>query len=347
MRRLHRGLVCAVLVVAAGGCRAAFKNGSEPEIIMPQAHFLEQNYVFIPTRPKGLIYEAQAAADIVLAQTIARAGSDVRNDVAASPEWHYAHMAVFTPNFVIRQMQDSSAAVRTPSFNPKATYQLFRLRKRADPGAGTNVNKWKWVDLQMTDFVFAHYSNGQAGCFYTDETFTRVNGRLYCLRAQNATGPRAINFSDGSFSTWYVRAGVGSERMWGFGGDDAPETSHIAWLASVQYNIPFLTESPQRPLYGDWRVRAQAEYEKLLPMPGSFVWRLAGAVEHSLDAGPSIPRTGWSAETALTSERAFGIGPFVRYYSGQDYYNIAFVNSISTWQAGVMIKLDRRDIFRR
>ncbi len=347
MTRVHRWLACIALAVAAGGCRAAFKNGSEPEVIMPQAHFLEQNYVFYPSEPKGLLYEAQAAANIVIAQTIARAGSDVRNDMAAVPEWHYAHMAVFTPNFVIRQLQDSSAAVRTPSFNPKVTYQTFRLRKRADPGAGPNVNKWKWVDLQMTDFVFAHYSNGQAGCFYEDERFTRVGDRIFCLRPQNDTGPRAINFSDGSFSTWYLRAGVGGERMWGFGGDDAPETSHVAALISLQYNIPFLTEKPQRPLYGDWRVRGQAEYEKLLPIPGGFVWRFAGAIEQSLDAGPSVPRTGWSVETALTSERAFGFGPFVRYYSGQDYYNIAFVNTLVAWQAGIMIKLDRRDIFRR
>jgi hypothetical protein len=340
-----RAIVLGGALAVCAGCAAA-RGGNTAESLQPHAHFLDQSYIFIPNRPAGLLYEGQAAANIVFTQTLARAGTDVRMDAGRSPNWHWAHMLTMTPRFVIRQLEDSSAAVRTPSFMPKATYQLFRMKKATRDTASPNVNRWKHVDLQLADFVFGHYSNGQAGCFFERQRF--VPGGAECVWLGNDSTNRAINYSDGSFSTWYLRAGLGAERLWGFGGDGAPANSHIGGLLSLQYQLPFLTEDDQRPLYGDWRVRAQAEYEKSLTrLAGGVQWRVGGLLEHALDAGPDIPRTDWSAETSLTFDRLYGIGAFVRRHGGQDYYNIAFTNRLEVWQVGVTIRLDRPDTFSR
>ena len=352
---MRRVMCLAATAAIASGCGA-----SRAEIRQPYAHFLEQSYVMLPPKdPPGLKYEAQAAANIVVAQTVEAAAGSLRNDTQHTngvSKWHQAQLGVVTPNFVIRQLNDSSAAVRTPSFNPKGTYQWLGYRKAVrqipDPSDRTkliwepdNVNSWKHVDLRLLDVQFAHYSNGQAGCFYERQRFVPVGDDYECQWIGNDSTNRAINNSDGSFSTWYLRGGLGFERMWGFGEDEAQHTSHVGVFGTAQYHIPFMTEDPQRPLYGDWRVRATAEYEKWVKCLGRMTWQTLAYVEKNLGADDAMPSSHWVAETSLSWEPLFGLGVFLRRHEGQDYYNIAFTRRLNVWQYGLIFKVDRRDAF--
>jgi hypothetical protein len=254
-------------VTACGTLRSAAATASTgPEIRAPQAHFLDQTSIAIaPKRPVPLIHETHAAANVVVVQTLERAGSQLRWDTtgaSGASSWRWAHMGAITPAFVIRQLSDSSAAVSPPNFNPKGTWQLFRMRKAAPPGVSTNVNRWKHVDVQLVDLVFAHWSNGQAGCFYANQRFVRVGGEFECLWVENDSSNRTLNTGNGSFSTWYLRAGLGAERHWGFDAAQAASNRHFGALVSLQYHLPFMTEPPQRPLFGDWRLRVDGEYEE-------------------------------------------------------------------------------------
>ena len=136
---MTRGAIAALLgAMHVTACSRAFQSGPEPEIRPPYAHFLEQTYISHPNQPPRLLYEAQAAANVTVLQTLERAGSDVRHDTTNAKgrsEWRYAHMGVITPNFVIRQLTDSSAAVRTPSFKRarRIRLRLVRVRLRRSP----------------------------------------------------------------------------------------------------------------------------------------------------------------------------------------------------------------------
>ena len=137
-----------------------------------------------------------------------------------------------------------------------------------------------------------------------------------------------------------------------FQGDDAIPAHRAGLLVSLQYHLPFMTEDPQKPLYGDTRLRVVAEYAwrfRPSPIPSlrEMILRVAGAADWALNAGSGIPNAQRSAEASLTSERFFGSGLFVRRYSGQDYYNINFTKRLNVTQVGVAIRYERPQQFVR
>jgi hypothetical protein len=353
---MRRSILLATASVAAVGCGA-----SRAEIKPPYAHFLEQSYVMWPPpkRPERLKYEAQTAPNIVVAQTVETAAGLLRNDMQHTDgvsKWYGAQMAFITPNFIIRQLEDSSAAVRTPTFNPKGTYQWIGYRKAVrqipDPNDSTkliwepdNVNSWKHVDLRMLDVQFAHYSNGQAGCFYERQLFVKVGDEYVCRWLGNDSTNRTINNSDGSFSTWYLRGGLGFERMWGIDSLEAQVVRHAGVFLTAQWHIPAMTEEPQKPLYGDARIRGTLELEQFCKKCWRMNWQALYYWDTAVGAASGIPASHWVAETSLSWEPLFGLGVFLRRHEGQDYYNIAFTKTLNVWQGGLMFKLDRRDAF--
>lgn len=344
-------LTTAALAAFLGGCRASAPtlSGAPP---LTTSHFLDQSYIFLPESPPRLLYEAQLAPNIFLMQDLSRADSAVRRDT--TPQWHQANSLAFTPMFVIRQLDDSSGAVRTPSFMPKVTYQRFWVKKslkdfsRLDPGdrSPTNPRSWSHVNMQTLDIVFSHYSNGQAGCFYENQR--RRSGDFECEWIGQDSTVRRINTSDGSFSTWFARLGYGYERLWVSGAAGAPVKSSMGGFGALSYLIPAMTEEPQRELYGSWRARAllEGKYHSRNQAFGGTS-RVAMIIEHALDAGPGVPRNSWSAEASHAFTRAYGIGAFARYRAGQEYYNIGFTETLNVWQFGLTINQDRPDHFNR
>ena len=161
-----------VTMVACHPVRRSALTSVAPEIRPPISYFLDQSYVSRPRRPPRLLYEGQPSANIVLSQSLERAGTNVRHDTLGA--WYPGHAVIVTPKFIVRQMGDSSAAVPPPSFMPKLTLQGFLIRKEMRPRAPTiddpveverfnlNPRNWSRVHMMMGDLVFGHHSNGQA-----------------------------------------------------------------------------------------------------------------------------------------------------------------------------------------
>lgn len=338
-----------MLLVAAIGCRAMQGSLADPPGTV-YSHFLEQNYVFVPKEPPRLKYEAQLNPNIALAQTILEANKRVGSDT--EPTWHGASSLMLTPAFVIRQLDDSSAAVRTPTFNPRLQFQYLWVRKTLDPGVSgvhaKDPRKWKHVDAPIIDVMFAHYSNGQAGCFYEGQQFQRSesDGDFHCVWPSGMEpASKKINESDGSFSTWFLRGGAGYQRMWVDGPRaGTPIKGRIGMLVSYRYHFPFLTEDPQAPLYGDhrWRVDLEAELHRYDCLAGA--WRFAVVGERA-NAAHDYPRNRLSLELSRSLTSLYGLGAFARIHRGQDYYNISFSHRLNVLQWGLYFDLDRPDRF--
>jgi hypothetical protein len=339
MNRVPSGLLLAALA----GCRTVAPSLTDPPGTV-YAHFLDQNYLFFPTKPPRLKYEAQLSTHITLGQNLREANIKLTRDTLS--DRIIAGSLVATPAFVIRQLDDSSAAVRTPSFNPKGTFQYFWLHKVLKDGAFTSRQKrdpknWKHIDGWMIDAVFAHYSNGQAGCFFQRQTMVRVGSDFECRWL--GVVDSAINESDGSFSTWYLRGGGGFERMW-VNPNNASLARRVGTMFTLQYHIPAMTEDPQEKLYGDIRARGIVELEShSLRDKLEGAWRFAAIGERAFRTGPNVPSHQWSVELARSFTRLYGLGAFARLRGGQDYYNIAFKNTLNLLQWGFFMDFDRPD----
>lgn len=346
---MTRALAFAALAMSLSGCRSLAGSLADPPGTV-YAHFLDQSYIHKPHIPDRLKYEGLLNPHIALAQSIREANMAVAR--GEQPAWHKATSLVFTPAFVIRQLDDSSAAVRTPSFNPRAQFQVLWVRKTLNAGVSgrqaRNPANWKYVDAPVLDFTFAHYSNGQAGCFYQGQQFRRpsADADFECVWPGAVPAAPMINQSDGSFSTWYVRGGGGYQRMWVHPGRaGTPITWRTGALLTYQFHLPFMTEDPQEPLFGDHRWRLQLEVEK-----HGFHHRLAGSTRLSFtgeraNAAVQFPRNRGIAELSHSFTRLYGLGLFVRAHGGQDYYNISFTNKLDLVQWGLFVDLDRPDRF--
>ncbi len=88
------------------------------------------------------------------------------------------------PRVTFRMERAESDPVRPPNYNPAAVFRLLRADQTGS--------------LAIIGEV-AHWSNGQQGCFYTDAADN-------CAPIRGMSG---FNYTDGSFSTNYVRYGGG------------------------------------------------------------------------------------------------------------------------------------------
>jgi len=88
----------------------------------PPHQFLERNYVFWTRGDTSLIYEAHPAAHLFLLDGLSVAYDQLtRTDPVTNRPRRRADATrvIVSPMFRIRQLKDSSAAVRTPSFMPR------------------------------------------------------------------------------------------------------------------------------------------------------------------------------------------------------------------------------------
>jgi len=104
--------------------------------------------------------------------------------------------------------------------------------------------------------------------------------------------------------------------------------------------------SPElRDAYGGWRVSLQADHVRRLSKgiwglgPGHV--RLEGFVELLPGVTDEVPPVRFAAEISRAYYQRSGWGSFLRYYYGQDYYNLGFLTTLSVVQLGAMIDQDR------
>lgn len=226
---------------------------------------------------------------------------------------------VVVPHFVIRQMEDSSAAVKPPSFNPYFEWTSYRMSKPAPVGL-----------LTYTRLKLAHYSDGQAGCTYVGDTLQGKDKP--CGRPPTVTSD-IPNTDDGDFSTSFAEPGIGvgifglteGQLGWSLTLDLAPmfHATEKNWASFV----PGAMTAEQLRTYGSREFTTE--------LKGLYWHEPTGtALQFSLLhnwADRAAGFEGWRSDVSigLTFQPLFGFGVFARRSRGYDYYNIGYGQSVN------------------
>ena len=212
-----------------------------------------------------------------------------------------------------------------------------------------------------------HHSNGQSGCLFT---WTAARGQDAGACVQDGVDGRDQEEKMASqFVLDYFRGRIGENRA----GEPEPENGYIeanehAGNFSVNHikfgfdKATYRTTSTGTGL-SSWRWGVSAEIRPLVGWMYDRLHRVYPRVRFGVVAGLSIGDffgickrfdefveiglhglpsglSDWVSiavqGTCMVDERQ-GLGWFVRYYSGQDYYNASFLNSISRVHAGFTI----------
>jgi hypothetical protein len=351
----------------------------------PAYHFLERNYFVWPPKDTSLLYEALPAAHLFLVDGLPLAYDRLTRTEEATGEPQrnaYALRLVTSPMFRIRQLKDSSAAVRTPSFMPRilAIEQLWVHGLGTPLVLGNNV-KYSRLLLSGERLSLTHHSNGQAGCFrqgYRPKDAHANECEPIPITDPTKVLPRdtmlvKLNGSDGDFSSTFVSAMVHATYLSDFSHGDTPKWS-MGVAAAYDWHphgVFGALSDEQRPLYGSWRVHGQVEgmlvsglgcpdvhtrtlLERVacavrgrsrFTVEGERAPRATGPLAARFDP-PILPWRG-SIELSHAFYWALGTGLFVRWNDGQDYYNIGFVNRRRITMVGLMLDVGGPDLLRK
>ena len=368
-------LLLATSATASGqvvGLPVRSTETNQPPIIP----FLEGTDVFWtiqggdPTFPNLL--EADLFPHLVAAQNFTNTLDVVeqsRRGVKRFKEFSYSISG--TPAVRIRMLRDVSAPVRTPSYMPRVNAQFLWTRglKDCDPSrpkgeclasaAATvqGVEKMAGVVAEEARILVAvprvsvweahliagHHSNGQDGCLLT--TQTRVPPTTgECVPPGTPTA-ETINRRDGSFSTNYIRTGINYSRNWMESGLEATREARVR--VEVEHHPRAWIDDEIEDLYGRTRLIGAAAYatrhvricRRRFEGSGSLTWN-PGVVE-------TVTEWSTSVQASCFPFTGGGWGFFVRYYRGQDYYNLGFLDEISRVHIGATFNQGGFFTFRR
>jgi len=292
----------------------------------------------------GLVFEGQIAPRVIILDSFGKATRALLNEEDRTA-WAWQLSA--TPMVRLRMIDQESNPVRTPSYMPKGTFQLARLRNltTADPRKEEKRYSQGPIAMWLFELIpFGHHSNGQENCLFLPRA---VNPGDVC--AEPASGAGAVNKLDGSFSTNYAELTVhyGRMRLDAAGAPEGDYASRSEWRigAGVQINPEgFLGGSISpvlAPRYGQtrWLVDAMTAWRR----PARAKWferlELGGRLQYIGDVEGLPPVIGKIEVLALPRTWG-GAGIFVSYYRGQDYYNLGFAERIHRVHAGVSLQRD-------
>jgi hypothetical protein len=318
------GLVAGMLVVQGAAARA---QGELPQ----HTPFLDASDVFANLPGHQTVFEGQLSPNLVMSQNLSDRLGELDPRFGGSV-WGHAHAFSFDPMVRLRMLQQFSEPVRTPSYMPKLTFQEFFYRAR-----GTSSPS---VDLIAAQFTIGHHSNGQDGCTFLDQ---QVQGDA-CLpqRLDRDAATAPVNTRDGSFSTNYMTVGARFRRTL----LDANNTARLDWTLGADLEV-----NPTR-FFGDGGLAAELSY---LYGPTRFSV-IAGAAKRAgrvcsrlevlgtakyIPGAPSIvPKIATTIRGACVFSESGGWGVVLGYFRGQDYYNLNFLQDISTFRIGLTYEQD-------
>lgn len=260
-----------------------------------------------------------------------------------------------TPAVRIRMLRETSAPVRTPSYMPRGNLQLLLVRGLKDPARGRPaadlasrkmLERVARVSVWEVHLIIGHHSNGQDGCLSTEQE--RVPpGTGPCLPEGIELTPETVNRVDGSFSTNYLRSGVNYSRNWLGNGSLEPATKEVRLRAEWEFHPRAWVDEDMVDLYGRHRLNFGAAYalrgvracSRRLEGSAGGVWnpQVASIEGSSLE---------WSfeAQASCFPWGNGGWGFFARLYTGQDYYNVGFLDRITRLHVG--LTFNQSDFFR-
>jgi len=202
--------------------------------------------------------------------------------------------------------------------------------------------------------IVGHHSNGQDGCFFTSQTrpIASVDTCNPPLAPDAATAQTLINRHDGSFSTNYVRAGFNYRRTRVHADPDGPFVDDQDWTVGLELEQNFAMDPNVFPLYGRTRLTASAGFAGRPSGQSDHWWdkehwwtcdarrEIKGSAKFIAGHPGTVNPFVLIGEAACFPSTEGGWGFFVRYYSGQDYYNLGMLDNINRWQAGATFTQD-------
>ena len=333
------GLALMVLI----GCALPVAAQDTPLVVSPGNRPLlrpDGTYVFNHIPNSNLVFEGQIAPRIIIRDTIAQGVQRVL-ETEKDPVWGW--QVSTTPMVRLRMFDEASNPVRTPSFMPKGTVQLARFRNlssstESDEDAFNRGPVAMWL---VEVIPFGHHSNGQNGCLFTSQV-RDANDDCIDLAPE---APRIVNRENGSFSTNYIEATVHYGRL-ALDSENAPDLTYATrweWRAGVGVQLNpkgFLggsIDDELADLYGTTRLLVEGTAAR------RDLWRCGRAssdlrLQYIHDAPSGVPDVTSQLEGACFPRNWGGAGLFLRFYRGQDYYNLGFSESISRLQFGVTLQ---------
>jgi hypothetical protein len=324
----YLALNLTLIVCAACGVHSGYNAPASP--------LLERSYIVpVPASRDSIMFEAQIAAPIYL-----RDNFDQRVDSAIVGQKQTsttAYRAFVVPMFRVRQLEDSSAAVRTPSFMPSVYFQRHYLKAvpRENPLPSRTLDLAQLIDRGWR-LGWNHHSNGQAGCFRRGYIAPPSGDPDDCVPGPNAdTTGIGLNRSNGDFSTTYWSLGGFWRRVnYGASNEESSAVETMVTLQMHQWGGPGDMRREQRDLYGTYRGRADVIGRKRF---GGVDWRLELQGELAERTDPRIENWRGHVELSARAPWTLGVGAMVRVTGGQDYYNIGFVNRRSRVLWGIVL----------
>lgn len=292
----------------------------------PTSNFLEKSRVFNTLPNKNLVFEAQIAPHIFLFQNL--------NERSTADGFAFSFSV--TPMVRLRMLSTASNPVKTPSYMPKGNLQAFYL-KRLTRGA-SEIEKVQSPRLLLSlQTILGHHSNGQQGCLFANHE--RIDGKCVAL---DPSAELTINRETGSFSTNYVRPEFFVKYIT-LNRNLVAKSSFAAGIGFEFHPRDFGPGGISRKLqdrYGPYRLQLTLEYEKLnetffgKKFPSRFESK---AFVMRINQTPKgVSNYVFQSEVSVIFEKIYGYGIFVRYYYGQDYYNLSFEDNRNMVQVGLV-----------
>lgn len=255
-----------------------------------------------------------------------------------------------TPQNVVRVLDDFSGTLRSPSFMPRFDAQfLVAVNDSADVLATSRT-------VFGVTVTHGHHSNGGPGCLLREEgpvDDAEAPFGQRCVRvAESALGTATVD-PNGSFSTNFWRV-AGTWARVSFSGDRIRVMRLVAVSPFVEVHpsgMEFLyllggrTTNTQRAVYGPVRLGARVNFEQ-----PTRIFSRNGRVgvdfdyTHISTAKREAYFADWTAH-AVTVSATYGFDAgklsgwalLLRFFQGQDYYNLAGVREIRRLDLGLDI----------
>ena len=144
-----------------------------------------------------------------------------------------------------------------------------------------------------------------------------------------------VNRVDGSFSTNYIRAGINYSRNWMTGTKELQAVKELRGRVEIEYHPSGWVDEDMVELYGRTRLNLGAAYalkdvrgcRRRLEVSSAAVWN-PGVVE-------TVPSWSGNVQLSCFPWDNGGWGFFARLYTGQDYYNVGFLDDVTRLQFGL------------
>lgn len=337
-RRLGCGGVRASLAVLAGALSLSLGGGPAAGdgvdqsrlFSFPPAEFLEKSYIALLPVPSvdapgpdgesyRTVFEGQLAPHLFFVNTL--------DDRAESGRSGTAFAVSFTYLVRVRLYDGPSFPLRTPSMNPRIAGQFFYLHRPEERAGDTqhHLQAHLWSGL----LGLSHHSNGQEWCPFQAGVRDRDDA---CTVTVDDVDIDDVNLENGSFSTNFVTVGTYYKysRLDDFFFPRWTGSAGLVFEIHPQDFGPGAIDELQSYLYGA-PLRARVELEgtttdlSIRKLAG--VWRVAPSLE-LFDGHAGAPSYRAVLDGTRTFLRAGGLGAFARLQSGQDNYNINFVNTV-------------------